>query len=119
MVEYNGPERRKHNRLTVNFVVSYRVKQLPESYDLSQSKNVSQGGMLLTTNREFSLGTQLAMTIRFPFTSVKIEVHGEVVASKEVVRNLIYETRLKFLDLPEDFFKRLGDFIQTNLKQSK
>lgn len=116
MSEYSGPEKRKHPRLSANFVISYRIKEMVDGYDLSQSKNVSQGGILLTTNRLFSKGTFLAMTIRFPLIPQKIEVTGEVVHSREVVRDLIYETRIKFLDLDEDFFQKLGEFIRENLK---
>ena len=109
---YSGPEKRKFPRVDANFVISYRIKEMVDGYDLTQSKNVSQGGILLTTNRLFNKGTMLAMTIRFPLIPQKIDVTGEVVDSKEVVRDLIYETRIKFLDLDEDFFKKLGEFIQ-------
>ncbi|MBD3246406.1 MAG: hypothetical protein GF333_05285 [Candidatus Omnitrophica bacterium] len=116
MESYQGPERREHPRMNVNFIVSYRVKEVPEDYDLSQSKNVSQGGMLLTTNRKFERDTQLSMTIRFPFTLQKIELTGVVVDSKEIVRDLIYETRIQFLGTKEEFFQKLGDFVKENLK---
>jgi len=116
MEEYGGPEKRKHPRLEANFVVSYRIKEPMGSYDLSQTKNVSQGGILLTTNRIFDKGIQLVMNIRFPLVPHKIEVTGEVVDSKEIVRDLIYETRIKFLDLDEGFFKELGEFIKKKLK---
>ncbi|UCD14817.1 MAG: PilZ domain-containing protein [Candidatus Omnitrophota bacterium] len=119
MKGYEGAERRKHKRIHVNFVVSYRVKQLSDNYDLSQTKNVSQGGMLLTTNRKFDKDTCLAMTVRFPFIRQKIEVTGRVVSSKEVVKNLIYETRLQFLDLDEDFFQELGKFVKEYMKRRK
>jgi len=116
MRDYAGPERRKHPRLDANFVISYRIKEVVDGYDLTQSKNVSQGGILLTTNRLFKQGIFLAMTIRFPLIPQKIEVTGEVVGSKEVVRDLIYETRIKFIDLDEEFFQKLGEFIKENLK---
>jgi c-di-GMP-binding flagellar brake protein YcgR len=112
MEKYNGPEKRKYLRANANFVVSYRLKRTPDNYDLSQTKNISQGGMLLTTNKKFENGTQLAMTIRFPFVNQRMEVTGEVIDSKEVVRGLIYETRISFMDLPSDFFQELGNFIQ-------
>ena len=115
MTEYEGSERRKYSRMEAHFVVSYRVKQIPDGYDLSQTKNVSQGGMLLTTNKMFDLGIYLSMVIRFPLVPQKIEVTGEVIESKEVVKDLIYETRIKFLDLDEDFFKKLGQFITEHL----
>lgn len=108
-------ERRRDSRLKGNFVVSYRVKRNPQGYDLSQTKDVNQGGMLLTTNRIFENGTYLALLIRLPFIPKKIEVLGEVVSSKEVVRNLIYETRIRFLDLDRNFFQKIGEFVEENL----
>ena len=113
---YAGSEKRKHPRLNANFIISYRIKQTPENYDLSQTKNVSQGGILLTTNKKFDKGLQLALTIRFPFVSKRISVHGEVVESKEVVRDLIYETRVRFLDLDVDLFEKIGGFIKDHLR---
>jgi hypothetical protein len=112
MEKYSGQEKRKFTRASANFVVSYRLKEQADNYDLSQTKNVSQGGMLLTTNRKFEKGTQLAMTIRFPFVNQRMEVTGAVIDSKEIVRGLIYETRITFIDLPSEFFQELGNFIQ-------
>jgi len=112
---YSGPERRKHYRTDANFVVSYRLVQQPDNYDLSRSKNVSQGGMLITTNRKFDKGTLLALTIRFPFVNAKIEIVGEVVDSRMIVTNLIYETRLRFLNLSEDIFSEIGKFVDERL----
>jgi len=108
-------DRRQYARLKGNFVVSYRIKQLPGNYDLSQTRDVNQGGMMLTTNRIFENGTHLVMIIRLPFISKKIEILGEVVNSRKVVRNLIYETRIKFLSLDKEFFKKLGKFVEENL----
>lgn len=111
MDKFKGQERRNHPRVNANFVVSYRIQKAPDNYDLSQTKNVSQGGLLVTTNRKFEKGIFLAITIRFPFIMQRIEVTGQVVESKEVVRNLIYETRVRFLDLDTEFFRKLGEFI--------
>ncbi|MEI8350624.1 MAG: PilZ domain-containing protein [Candidatus Omnitrophota bacterium] len=111
MEKYSGPEKRHYQRVNGNFVVSYRVKKIPDNYDLSQTKNIGQGGLLLTTNKQFEPGTQLAMTIRFPFVEQRIETTGEVVHSKEIVKGLIYETRIKFIDLSENFLTELGTFV--------
>lgn len=108
-------ERRRHTRISANFVISYRVKEVHEHYDLSQTKNVSQGGILLTTNKKFGSDVQLAITIRFPFIPKRIEVTGQVIDSKEVVRDLIYETRIKFLDLDREFFEKLGEYVKNRL----
>ncbi len=115
MDKYKGQDRRVHQRLNADFVVSYRIHKAPENYDLSQTKNVSAGGLMITTNRKFEKGTFLSITIRFPFIMQRIEVTGQVVGSREVVRNLIYETRVSFLDLNEDFLRKLGEFIEKRL----
>ena len=114
---YKGPERRKYPRVDATFVVSYRPKEIPEGYDLVQTKNVSQGGMLITTNRYFEKGTQLELTIRFPFVSQKIVTTAEVVDCKEVAKNLLYETRLKLLDLDVSIFKKIGEYIRKVLEE--
>ena len=66
-MSYEGPDRRRQPRVAGKFVVSYRVKAEVNNYDISQTRNLSLGGMLLTTNREFGPGTVLAIDIRLPF----------------------------------------------------
>jgi hypothetical protein len=117
--EYGGPERRRYPRTDANFVVSYRIAEEPNNYDLSQTKNVGQGGMLITTNQYFGKGVRLAMFIRFPFIPHKIEVIGEVVECQEVVRNVIYDTRIKFLDLDMTLFKKIGELVEKYLKEKQ
>ena len=114
--KYQGPERRKHSRANVNFVISYKIKEENADSDLSQSKNVSRGGMMLTTNCPFSKGTHLLMTIRFPFLPHKIKITGEVVSSKEVVKNVIYETRIKFFGLDEIIAKEINSFVKNRIE---
>jgi hypothetical protein len=104
-------ERRHHRRSDANLVVSYRVKEFASAYDISQSKNVSQGGMLLTTNREFRPGDLLLMTLRLPFMPDAMEVTGQVVGSREIVRDLIYDTRVRFTGLDRHSVTRLGEFV--------
>ena len=104
-------ERRAHPRTEVNLVVSYRGRAVGSSYDISQSKNLSQGGMLLTTNRAFMGGALLIMTLRLPQMPDAIEVVGKVVLSKEIVRELIYDTHVQFARLDDHARKQLGDFV--------
>ncbi len=111
MEAHNGKQKRKHPRTEANFVVSYRILEGLNNYDLSQSKNISQGGMLLTTNREFKKGTRLVMTMSFPFIEDKMELTGQVVGSKEIVKDLIYETRLQFYELDLKLSKGLSKFV--------
>jgi hypothetical protein len=110
-----GRERRKYPRLNAQFVISYKIKQIPNNFDLSQTKNVSQGGVLLTTNRKFIPGTILTLTVKFPFVSQRINLTATVVDSQEVAKNLLYNTRLCFDHLDKKFFLELGAFIKKQL----
>ncbi len=109
-------ERRAHRRTETNLVVSYRSKGIGSSYDISQSKNLSQGGMLLTTNRAFTGGALLTMTLRLPHMPDAIEVLGKVVMSKEIVRDLIYDTHVQFARLDDGARKQLGSFVVQSAK---
>ncbi len=98
---YGGPDRRKFSRAFGRFIVSYRILEEVNNVDITQTKNLSLGGMLLTTNRAFEPGTHLALEIRLPFDPHPIILIGKVVDSKEVTKNLIYDTRLMFLGIDE------------------
>ena len=115
--EYMGPNRRQYIRTDARFVISYRIKDIADDYDLTQTKNVSQGGILITTNRYFGTGVHLKMTIRFPFVHQKIEATGEVIKCEEVVKNIIYETSIKFFDLDMTVFEKIGTYIEKLLKK--
>ncbi len=94
---YIGPERRKCPRIGVHFIVSYRIVEEADNMDISQTKNISLGGMLLTTNRQFNLGTKLALEIRLPFDPDPIMFIGAVLESHQIIKDLIYDTRLEFI----------------------
>jgi len=98
---YAGPERRKHARISGRFIVSYRILQEEDNVDVTQTKNLSLGGMLLTTNRSFDAGTNLAIEIRLPFDPNPIMLIANVIDSREISKDLIYDTRLRFLAIDE------------------
>lgn len=116
---YTGPERRKHPRVAGKFVVSYRIKAEVDNYDITQTRNLSLGGMLLTTNRNFSPGTILAIDVRLPFFIDAISFTGKVLDSKEVVKELIYDTYIQFLDIDSKAEGIVKDTVGYYLKTQK
>lgn len=116
---YTGPERRGNPRVNGRFIVSYRVLEEDESIDISQTKNLSLGGMLLTTNRHFEAGTNLALEIRLPFDPNPIMLIAKVVDSREITKNLIYDTRLSFLAIDERHKKAICQTVNYYLKRSE
>ncbi|MDD4938812.1 MAG: PilZ domain-containing protein [Candidatus Omnitrophica bacterium] len=118
-MKYEGPERRKHPRIDARFIVSYRVLEETDNVDLSQTKNVSLGGMLLTTNRKFDAGINLALEIRLPFDSHPIMIVGKVLESREISKDLIYDTRIVFLAVDERHRNAMKKTVDYYLKKGQ
>ncbi len=108
---YSGPERRKHHRISGRFIVSYRILQEQDNVDVTQTKNISLGGMLLTTNKHFARGTNLALEIRLPFDPNPIMLIGKVIESREISKDLIYDVRLEFLAVDEKHRKVISQTV--------
>lgn len=114
---YLGLERRKHPRISGRFIVSYRIMDEVDNSDISQTKSLSLGGMLLTTNKQFTPGTKLVLEIRLPFDPDPIMLIARVVDSREMTKNLIYDTRLMFLAVDEKHRKAMNETIEYYLKK--
>lgn len=114
---YKGPEKRKHPRILGRFIVSYRILQENDKTDISQTKNLGLGGMLLTTNRKFESGTNLALELRLPADPNPIMLIGKVLESKEITKNLIYDTRITFLAVDEKHKNVIKDTVNHYLRK--
>lgn len=116
-MSHSGEERRKHPRICGRFIVSYRLVKETDFVDISQTKNLSLGGMLLTTNKQFQYNTMLSLEIRLPFDVSPINVIGKVIESKEITKDLIYDTRLQFISVEEKHKKVLNQTLDYYLKK--
>lgn len=96
-------ERRRFVRINANFVVSY-IDVTPEvsKSDITQTKNIGLGGILVTTDRKIKAGTILKIKLMIPTAPTYVEVKVEVVGCKEEVKDLIYETRGRFVVLKDE-----------------
>ena len=109
--EGDGKDRRRHPRKKANIVVRYHILEEAHHYDVSQSQNIGEGGMLLTTNRRFLMGTRLALTLQVPGRDHKLGVTGQVVESREILKDLIYQTRLRFYDTKGRWIEDLAAYV--------
>ncbi len=117
-MEYTGQERRKFPRITGRFIVSYRmIDENDSSIDVTQTKNISLGGMLLTTNRSFKPGARLALEIRLPFDPHPIMMIAKVIESREITKDLIYDTRLEFIAVDEKHRKVILETVNYYIKR--
>jgi c-di-GMP-binding flagellar brake protein YcgR len=114
----SGEERRKYERLKRPFIISYQVEaDSSASYDVTQIKDISLGGMRFVTCKAYAPETLLSIELRTPFKEERIKLKGHVIESKETALNLIYDTRVKFLELDEDTKGVLSKTINLFLKK--
>jgi len=123
--EKRGPiifERRKFLRVDGTYVVSYRdiSAEIPKG-DVTQTKNISVGGILFTTGRSFAAGAILAVGLRLPGSLDYINIQVKVVESKHKGKgkSIMYDTRVKFIDLKETDSKYIQKIIGHRLQNRK
>ena len=92
-------ERRSHERIKRQFVVAYKVKNKEGKREVSQIKDISEGGMFFTTSEDFLPGTILEVELKTPISIMGISLSAKVIESKLVVDGLIYNTRVSFIEL--------------------
>ena len=113
-------EKRKHTRFKAKLIVSYRIFKDKDAIEVSQTKNIGLGGMLLTTNRLFEPGTCLALEIRLPFDQDPINIIAKVEDSQEIEKDNIFDTRLSFLSIDEKHKNALLETLEYySKKESK
>ena len=93
----SGPERRKYTRIKKNFILSYFDVATPDQkFELTQLKNISQGGMCFITTRSFAPNTHMGVELKTPYLADTTYLEGAVLESHEKVTGMLYETRLQF-----------------------
>ncbi len=96
----NWAERRRHQRIEKNFILTYYEKTNPSiKIELTQLKNISKGGLCFITTKAFSPSTKLGLELRTPYLSDTTYLEGTVLESRPKIEGIIYETRLQFEQL--------------------
>jgi hypothetical protein len=115
-----GPERRRYKRIKKHFILTYHNPKDPtQKFAASQLKNISMGGMCLITAREFEPMTRLMLDLKTPFLTELIHLEGVVLESREKIKNIIYETRLEFSELPDEAKFVLSKLIEHYEKEEE
>ncbi|UCC95610.1 MAG: PilZ domain-containing protein [Candidatus Omnitrophota bacterium] len=108
----SAADRRKYPRLPTTYIVRYKPRYSKTNYEVTQTKNISLGGIFLLTPKMLKQGQQLEMHIQFPFARKKIMVLARVISCEKLARGEIYETRLKFIEMSEETKQKLAEIIQ-------
>jgi len=106
-------ERRKFVRIDKTYIISYRDASSKElKSDVTQTKNISAGGLLFTTDKQISPKTILMVKLRLPGASDYIDTKVKVVDSKQKVNTVFYETRAKFVEIREEYRDAIKKIIE-------
>ena len=107
-------ERRKFKRINGNYIVSYvPLKGEDLKSDISQTKNLSESGLLFISDRAFKKDVILKIKLRLPELPDYVVVKAQVVASKQLVKGVMYDIRAKFIEVEQnvrDTIKRLAEY---------
>ncbi|MGE4357995.1 MAG: PilZ domain-containing protein [Candidatus Omnitrophota bacterium] len=68
---------------------------------MSFIKNISLGGISLATEKILPSGTNLTLKIKLPLERKPLILRGKVCWSRELSKNLAYETGIEFIDVGE------------------
>ena len=106
-------ERRQYQRIAQSFILSYfDLKSPKDKQEITQLKNISLGGMCFISSVSLPEGAKLGIDLKTPYIGSTTYFEGLVEGSHEKVKDLIYETRLKFINLHPDAEFLLNKLIE-------
>jgi len=107
-------DKRRSARADVHFVTAYgRISNDSlVDRDVTQTKNISEGGLLLTTSKPFEPSTSLSLKINLPTFADPVQITGTVLESRQIHSNLVYLTRLEFSAMDEQKRKAIQQTVE-------
>jgi len=112
-------ERRKFARLDGTFVVSYTdVSTGQAKTDVTQTRDISAGGIKFTTDRSFAPDTILKLKVRIPGAPDYINVKLKVIESNKRGTGSSYVTRGRFVAMRDEDLEAIKRVVE-NSSQKK
>jgi len=104
-------DKRRSARADAHFTTSYGriIEDAIVDRDITQTMNISEVGVLITTSRAFEPATNLSLKINLP--AEPVNVTGTVIESRQL-HSLIYLTRLEFSGIDEQKRKAIQQTVE-------
>jgi len=116
LLAFGGSQARKHPRIKAQVRVNLKSAG---AFRQALMDNISQGGMYLTVDQDFDVGSGLEMVLVHPRTLKSVEIVGEVIHQKDIYdaksRRKVKGLGIRFAGLPADKKRALDDFIKSLL----
>jgi c-di-GMP-binding flagellar brake protein YcgR len=105
-------EKRSCPRINARLPIQFKDIQRPiETYTGSLTKDISEGGVRLTSSDFLSIFTRLLLEISVPSFSRPIKAITKVAWIQKIPRSSQYNVGLQFMDMTEEDKKHLASFI--------
>ncbi|MDP8266740.1 MAG: PilZ domain-containing protein [Candidatus Aceula meridiana] len=89
-------ERRKHLRVSKHFIVTYYDANIADAqHNVSQLKDISQGGVCFSSCAGFPKNSLLQILIKTPYLAETLSIKGIVVDCAEKIPEVIYEIHVQ------------------------
>lgn len=99
------PNKRSSERIDATLLVYYKKHGSQMGYDLSQTANISSGGVMLTTSFAYKVNDVLDLKLVSPINSDGDIVLAQVRGCEQVIPDIMYRTRVQFIETePEQDF---------------
>jgi hypothetical protein len=114
------PERRQFVRIRKHYIIRFYQKDNPSlKYEASQIENISKGGLCFTSTIPFDIGAHLAIELRTPYVAEKVYLEGRILESKEKIKGVVYQNRIRFNDLSAHAVDVLDKVEKYNLSKGE
>lgn len=115
----DGQEKRSSERIKRQFVVYYQESGKEGKREVSQIRDISEGGMFFTVSTDFPPGTMLDIELKIPISVMGISLKAKVIESKEVIKGVIYNTRVSFQEIDPASKSLLKDTVNFFINKIK
>ncbi|MFH1441135.1 MAG: PilZ domain-containing protein [Candidatus Omnitrophota bacterium] len=118
-----GLERRKAVRIEKSVMALYSMDAYAKNWDMTTVKDISEIGIRISTNRDFSIGETIMLRIKIPLEPFKwLEIKGKVISSSLVKdtkkeRVLFHITQIEFIELKDEDKKLIVKYISWYLNR--
>ena len=116
--------RRNFYRLKATYLVNYRPKEdlgTQGNYNYALTKDISAGGLLVMSEKNFPKGTVMEMIISLPmYPDKRLQALGDVTSDFPVdAKKPLYPTRIRFVEFNKVAFAKLKEFIAEEMDKNQ
>jgi hypothetical protein len=99
-------EKREHSRVSGDFVVKYKVRNIENNFSYADCENISSQGILIREKqRRLPLAIQVDMELSMYKREKPLAISGVVFHCRKCPKKRVFKCGIKFIDL--DYEKRL------------